>query len=107
MFGGTAARVLYHLRLLGRDEGGSAAIEFAVFGLLLVYMMLNVVDLARYAFERMQVENAAQMGVQSIWKFCDPAKQLPASTQCPDFTHESCAEYKPWVQGYITGQLPY
>ncbi len=47
--------------------------------------MLNVVDIARYAYTRMQVENAAQMGVQSIWKFCDPVKHLPASTQCPNF----------------------
>ena len=63
------------------DARGVAAIEFALIAGFLLVGLLNTVDLATYAFQRMQVENAAQMGVQAAWKACDLPK-LPATQKC-------------------------
>ena len=44
-------------------------------------------DVSIYLYQRMELENAAQMGVQAAWKTCDPNnKQLPATTNCPGLT---------------------
>jgi Flp pilus assembly protein TadG len=60
---------------------GVAAIEFALFGGLLAFAALNVVDISRYIVQQMQVANATQMGAQAAWKTCDPPR-LPATTNC-------------------------
>jgi Flp pilus assembly protein TadG len=63
------------------DERGVAAVEFAIIVSVVMVALLNAVDVAKYFFERMQVENAAQMGAQSAWATCDTTK-LPATTNC-------------------------
>jgi Flp pilus assembly protein TadG len=54
-----------------RDSRGAAAAEFALVATILVYMMLNVVDLGMYVFARMQVENAAQAAAEKAYSACE------------------------------------
>jgi Flp pilus assembly pilin Flp len=69
-------------RALLRDEEGLAGVEFALIGGILCFLVLNGIDVARYTWIKMQVENAAQAGAQAAWKTCDPDK-LPIS-KCDD-----------------------
>ena len=65
------------------DEGGVAALEFALVGTFLVIGLLNAVDVGYYTYQRMTVENAAQAGAQAAWKNCnDPSTMLPATVNC-------------------------
>ncbi|UVF18490.1 pilus assembly protein [Microvirga terrae] len=64
------------------DHRGVAGIEFALVAGVLCILLLNGIEVARYAYIVMQVQNAAQIGAQSAWKACDPTKELPATTQC-------------------------
>ncbi|HEY3811696.1 MAG TPA: TadE/TadG family type IV pilus assembly protein [Caulobacteraceae bacterium] len=73
------------LRTFGRDEGGLAAIEFALIAGTLSVALLNAVDVGIYAFKHMEVENAAQMGAQAAWKTCDTS-HIPATTACPSMS---------------------
>jgi Flp pilus assembly protein TadG len=70
---------------LWRNRDGVAGIEFAVIAGVLIFLLLNGIDVARYAHIKMQVENAAQAGAQAAWKACDPAK-LPATILCSGLT---------------------
>ena len=70
---------------LARDQKGLAAIEFALIGSTLIYGLFNAVDLGRYFYDQMEVQNAAQMGAQAIWKNCAPPN-LPASTTCTNWS---------------------
>ena len=75
------------LALFRRDDRGAAAIEFAAASMLLVIGVLNAVDFGFYMYQRMQVENAAQVGVQVAWKTCyDTSSMLPATQNCPGLT---------------------
>ena len=47
--------------------------------------MLNTVEIAKFYFQKMEVENATQMGAQAAWKTCDTTK-LPATTNCSGLT---------------------
>ena len=54
-------------RFLGRSEmgiEGVAAIEFAIFAPVLIFMMLCVLDLGIGIYRKMQVQNAAQAGAE-------------------------------------------
>src|SRR5258706_12323018 len=53
-----------------REQRGAAAVEFAMVLTLLTVPVLNVVDLAFYAWDRMQLDNAAQVGAQAAWATC-------------------------------------
>ena len=53
-------------------------------GVLLI-ALFNAVDVARYYYLRMEVENATQMAAQAGWKTCDVA-HLPATTNCSGFS---------------------
>src|SRR6202022_1211783 len=46
---------------------------------------LNAVDVGFYAYRRMEVENAAEVGSQAAWKTCtDPQNpMLPVTQNCP------------------------
>ncbi len=86
------ARTILHVRrfggdlkALGRDRRGTAAIEFAIFAGFLTIAILNVADISIYIYQRMQVENATEMGAQAAWKTCDTT-HLPATTNCPGLT---------------------
>jgi Flp pilus assembly protein TadG len=74
----TIRRKLHALR---GDARGSAAIEFAGTAALLSVGLLNAVDVGYYMYQRMQVENAAQVGAQAAWKTC-PQSMLPATQNC-------------------------
>jgi Flp pilus assembly protein TadG len=68
---------------LRRDRRGIAAIEFAMMAGMLAVGLLNTVDLAFYMYTRMEVENAAEMGVQAAWNICtDQTTMLPATQNC-------------------------
>ena len=76
-----------HVGALSSDQQGTSAIEFAFFASLLSLAALNVADVSIYIYQRMQLENAAQMGAQAVWKTCDPFQgKLPATTSCPALT---------------------
>jgi Flp pilus assembly protein TadG len=70
------------LSSLRRDARGTAAIEFAGAGLLLALGLLNAVDFGYYMYQRMEVENAAQVGAQAAWKICSQMSMLPATQNC-------------------------
>jgi Flp pilus assembly protein TadG len=50
-----------------RDERGAAAAEFALILTLLAIPVLNVVDLGNYVYQRMELDNATQVGAQAVW----------------------------------------
>ena len=76
-----------HAAALRSDQQGTSAIEFSFFAALLSLAALNITDISIYIYQRMQLENAAQMGAQAVWKTCDPFKgYLPATTSCPGMT---------------------
>jgi Flp pilus assembly protein TadG len=64
------------------DRRGTAAVELAMIAPLFAIALLNTVDIARYFYELMEVQNAAQIGAQAAWTACDVA-HLPATTNCP------------------------
>jgi Flp pilus assembly protein TadG len=75
----------HHLifRLFRQDTGGVAAVEFSIAATMLIVGILNAVDLGLYEYQRMQVENSAQVGAQAAWKACyDISAMLPATTKC-------------------------
>jgi Flp pilus assembly protein TadG len=74
-----------HVKVLGPDHRGVAAIELAVIAGFLSVAVLNVADVSTYIFQRMEVENATQVGVQAAWKACD-TDHLPATTNCSTLT---------------------
>jgi Flp pilus assembly protein TadG len=70
--------------LFRRNARGTAAIEFAAASMVLVVGVLNAVDLGLYEYQRMEVENAAQVGAQAAWQTCnDTSSMLPATQNCP------------------------
>lgn len=73
------------LTALRGDRRGVAAIEFAIFAGLLCFVILNVVDISIYIYQRMEVENATEMAAQAAWKNCDMSS-LPATTSCSTLT---------------------
>ena len=83
----TIRTVIKKVAAIRSDQRGTSAIEFSFFAGLLSLGMLNMTDVSIYLYQRMELENAAQMGVQAAWKTCDPNKnQLPATTNCPGLT---------------------
>jgi Flp pilus assembly protein TadG len=70
------------LRRLARAQSGSAAIEFAFVGSILVVLLLNVVDFSRMIWTQMEVENSAQIGAQAAYQTC-AGGSMPATTNCP------------------------
>jgi Flp pilus assembly protein TadG len=65
-----------------RDARGAAAVEFGFVGLMFITGVLNAFDVGRFAYQKMQVENAAYAGAQAAWKTCDPSSMLPATQKC-------------------------
>ena len=73
--------IMKYIAALRSDRRGVAAIEFAIFASLISIGMLNVVDIAVYVYQRMQVEYATQAGAQAAWQTCD-INHLPALNNC-------------------------
>lgn len=67
------------------DCRGVAGIEFALIGSILIFLTLNLVDVSRYYYTRMEVQNAAQIGAQAALASCDGTK-VPATTMCSALT---------------------
>ena len=71
------------------QSAGAAAVELALITPVLVVAMLNIVDVSVFAYNRMQVQNAAQMGAEAAWATCNENTpgQLPATNTalCPNF----------------------
>lgn len=67
-----------------RDTSGAAAVEFAIWLAILLVPMMNVADLGFYVYQKMQLQQAAQVAAQAAWKLCDPTQGnfLPAATHC-------------------------
>ena len=81
------SKVTTRVAAIRSDQRGTSAIEFSFFAGLLSLGMLNMTDVSIYLYQRMELENAAQMGVQAAAKTCDPKNnQLPATTNCPGLT---------------------
>ncbi len=68
-------------------EVGASAVELVVTLTLLVIPLINVADLANYAYRKMQVENAAQVGAHAAWTTCTDEDHWPATdtAKCPAF----------------------
>ena len=49
---------------------------------LLAYPVLNVADIGMYAYQSMQVANAAQAGARAAWSACNVASYWPATANC-------------------------
>jgi len=75
----TTRHMFCALRSYRRDQKGAAAVEFAMIITLLAIPVLNVVDLAQYAWDRMQLDNAAQVAAQAAWATCSRPVNLPAT----------------------------
>ena len=66
-----------------RDARGAAAAELALVLPLLTIPTLNVIDLASYFYDKMELDNAAQAAAQSAWATCaSSSANLPATVNC-------------------------
>jgi Flp pilus assembly pilin Flp len=76
------SRKFYPLvRALANECRGVAAIEFALIVPVLTAGIINAADVAIYLIDRLQVENATEMGAQVAWQTCD-LTHIPATTKC-------------------------
>ena len=76
--------VIKTVTALRSDQRGVSAIEFSFLAGLLSLGMLNTADVSIYIYQRMELENATQMGAQAARSTCDPSVgQLPATKNCP------------------------
>jgi Flp pilus assembly protein TadG len=82
---GIAKTVARQVAAMRSDQRGVSAIEFAFFAGMLMFGLLNTADISIYIYQRMELENATQMGAQAAWKACDEY-HLPATTNCPGLT---------------------
>jgi Flp pilus assembly protein TadG len=64
------------------DRLGAAAVEFVLWCAVLVVPILSAIDIAYYAYQRMQVDLAAHAAAQAAFHSCDPMTQLPAASKC-------------------------
>jgi Flp pilus assembly protein TadG len=72
-----------------RDERGAAAAEFALILTLLAIPILNVVDLGNYVYQRMELDNAAQVAAQAVWSAAGSANcktPVTVSGNCPNLS---------------------
>lgn len=74
-----------------RNVSGVAAIEFGLVGFLILAGVFNAVDLAYYAYQLEEVEDAAQVGVQAAFNLCNGGI-LPAIGHCPSTSGASLSD---------------
>jgi Flp pilus assembly protein TadG len=70
------------LRKVSKDIRGLATIEFGMIVGFLAFAFLNVADVSAFLFDKLQVNEATQMGAQAAWAACD-LNHVPATTKCP------------------------
>jgi Flp pilus assembly protein TadG len=73
------------VRRLAADRRGISGVEFAIISTVVSVAMLNALDIGRYIYQRMEVQNATQMGAQAAFSTCDTS-HLPATTNCTGLT---------------------
>lgn len=76
-----------------REDRGAAAVEFAVWMVIIVWPLLNVVDLGLYVFQKMQVDNAGQAAVQQIFNNCGQTTLSPVLANCSSTKVTNGANY--------------
>jgi len=64
------------------DERGTAAMELAGVGGLLIFGAMNAADVGRYAYQAQEVNAAAQAGAEAALVACD-VDHTPATLNCP------------------------
>lgn len=64
------------------ETRGAASAELVLIISLLTIPMMSLVDIGVYVFERMQVQNGAQMAAQSLWATCPTNAYWPVSQFC-------------------------
>jgi Flp pilus assembly protein TadG len=72
-------------KLFRKDSRGVASIEFAFIATAVGVTLLNVSDVAIFMYDKLEVENATQMGAQAVYAAC-PWNQLPATVNCSGLT---------------------
>lgn len=75
--------ILRWLETFRRDERGVAAVEMGLTGTILLGLMLNGVEVGRYAYTASQVTAASQAAAQAALVQCTPV-ETPVSTNCPE-----------------------
>lgn len=70
------------LRRLRRDQRGAAAVELALVAGTLASVMMNGIEISRWYFNQMELQNATQMAAQAVWKACDSPAKLPVTVNC-------------------------
>lgn len=79
--------MLRRLRRYRTERSGAATAEFALVLTLLLLPILNVIDLGIYIYQRMELDNAAQVAAHAIWATCALDINLPATpnsyAKCP------------------------
>lgn len=68
-----------------RDTGGAAAAELVLWIALMLVPIMSVIDIGFYAFQRMQVELAAQAATQAIRQECYDSL-TPYTGQCANLS---------------------
>ncbi|MGQ0445215.1 MAG: TadE family protein [Beijerinckiaceae bacterium] len=78
------ASVAKRLRQFAAAARGVAGVELALTAPFFAVGLVNAVDVGYYAYRRMQVENAAEIGAQAAWKACTDPKDpmVPVTTKC-------------------------
>lgn len=87
---GARARLRRTLLAFPRSERGAAAVEFALWLTVLIFPLLNIIDLGFYTYQGMQVQTAAEAAVDAAWHDCNanplalttPAAPPPATVTC-------------------------
>ena len=99
---------LRFLRRFRRNDRGGAAVEMSLVCLFLALGIMNVTELARYSYARMQMSAASQAAVSAAFAACDTA-HVPATTRCSGLNtavsnavHSSALAGNIEVQGNIT-----
>jgi len=67
------------------DRRGAVALEFALWLGLLTVPLLNAIDLGFYAFQAIQVREAADVAAQAAEVLCSPL-DVPAATKCTNLS---------------------
>jgi Flp pilus assembly protein TadG len=66
-----------------RSEDGVSAVEFAIWTAVLAPMLVSVIDLGIYAYDKVQVANASQSAVQAGWAYWNAnCTSLATTTAC-------------------------
>jgi Flp pilus assembly protein TadG len=76
------------------DRRGAAAAEFAMVGAVLGFILMNVVDVGMYVYEKMEVQNAAQTASEAVLANCE--------ANAPDVT-ANCKSLSAYVSTAVHG----